>query len=209
MLNTHRARDPQWCSNMISVTTVVENVFCPKFTYYGHVMGLEQYEEKRGSVKSGKRHHAISEKTNKEFIPDNLTGTKITSQKLYSKKYGFVGIIDHAVEMKDHMVLIERKYADHNNIHESVLVQLGLLAVLLEENFEKPVLYAYVYFAKNGKRTKLQVDIDQNVIDHALKMLDETKNNINSATIPESQYDNRCINCCYRKICDVGSLNNL
>ncbi len=32
--------------DVISVTTVAEHVFCPKFTYYGHVLGLNQYEEK-------------------------------------------------------------------------------------------------------------------------------------------------------------------
>jgi hypothetical protein len=43
--------------DVISVTTVAEHVFCPKFTYYGHVLGLKQYEEKRGSVKAGKTLH--------------------------------------------------------------------------------------------------------------------------------------------------------
>lgn len=192
---------------MLSVTSVVENVFCPKFTYYGHVMGLEQYEERRGAVKSGRRHHALSEKRNKDFVPDNLDGKKITSLKLYSKKYGFVGIVDHAIEMKDKIILIERKYADHNNIHDSILVQLGLLAILLEENLNKPVPSAYVYFAKNGKRTKIQVNIDQDVRNYAKTMLHETKGIITTGTMPESNYDKRCVNCCFRKVCDVGSLN--
>lgn len=192
---------------MISVTTVVENVFCPKFTYYGYVMGLEQYEEKRGAIQSGRKHHAASEKTNRDFIPDNLVGTKITAQKLYSKEHCFVGIVDHAVEMVDQIVLIERKYADHNKIHDSIRVQLGLLAVLLEENLCKPVHYAYVYFAKGGKRVKIQVDIDQSTKDYAIRMLHETRDIINTGIVPESHYDSRCVNCCYRKVCDIGSLN--
>ncbi len=193
---------------MISVTAVVEHVFCPKFTYYGYVMGLEQYEEKRGTVKSGRMHHATSEKTNRGFVPDNLDGTKITSLKLYSKRHNFVGIIDHAVDMTDQVVLIERKYADHNVIYDSIRVQLGLLAILLEENLHKPVNYAYVYFAKNKKRTRLRVDIDQEIKEYAIRMLQDVKNTISTGIDPVSNYDNRCINCCYRKVCDVGSLNN-
>ena len=170
-------------------------------------MGLEQYEEKRGAVKSGKKHHAESEKRNKSFVPNNLLGRKITSQKFYSKKYEFVGIVDHAVELDDQIILIERKYAEHNKIHDSIRVQLGLLALLLEENLHKPVRCAYVYFAKNNKRTKLQIDIKQDTKNFALKMLNETKNTIKSGIMPESNFDNRCINCCYRKICETGSLN--
>ena len=194
---------------MLTVTMVVENVFCPKFTYYGHVMGLEQYEEKRGTIQSGKKHHLTAENTNKNFIPDNLMGTKITSQKLYSKNHGFVGIIDHAIIMKKQIILIERKYANHNTIHDSIRVQLGLLAILLEENLHKPVHQAYVYFTKNKKRVKFFVSIDQNVKDYAVRMLNETKHIIDTGITPKSHYDNRCVNCCYRKICDVGSLNNI
>ena len=192
---------------MISVTTVVENVFCPKFTYYGYVMGLEQHEEKRGTVQSGKNHHRISEKTNTGFIPDGLNGTKITSQKLYSEKYNFVGIVDHAIEMADYVVLIERKYADHNKMYDSLRVQIGLLSILLEENLHKPVRYACIYFTKNKKRAKLHVNVDQDIKDYAIRMLYETKDIINIGIQPESHYDNRCVNCCYRKICDIGSLN--
>lgn len=193
---------------MISVTTVVEHVFCPKFTYYGLVMGLEQYEEKRGTVQSGRMHHATSEKINKDFVPDNLEGVKITSLKLYSQKHDFVGIIDHAVDMTDQIVLLERKFADHNTIYDSIRVQLGLLAILLEENMHKPVNYAYVYFAKNKKRSRLHLVIDHNVKEYAIQMLQDVRNTINMGLNPESNYDNRCVNCCYRKVCDVGSLNN-
>lgn len=192
---------------MISVTTVVEHVFCPKFTYYGHIMGLEQYEEKRGTVKAGRMHHTVAEKTNKDFVPDNLTGVKITSLKLYSKKYGFVGIIDHAVEMADQVILIERKYSNYTKIYDSVLVQLGLLAILIEENLHKPAPYAYVYFAKDGKRTKIHVNIDHGIREHARKALQDTKKTMDTGMMPESHYDQRCVNCCYRKVCDIGSLN--
>lgn len=171
-------------------------------------MGLEQYEEKRGTVQSGKRHHWTSEKTNKSFVPEGLIGTKITSQKLYSKKHGFVGIVDHAVETVDQIVLIERKYTNYSKIHDSLRVQLGLLSVLLEENLHKPVYYAYVYFTKNNKRVKIHVNIDKDIKDYAIRMLHETKNIINTGISPESYYDRRCVNCCYRKICDIGSLNS-
>jgi len=192
---------------VITVTTVIENVFCPKFTYYGMVMGIKQYEEKRGTVMSGRRHHNVAEKTNTSYVPKNLRGRKITSVKMYSKKYDLVGIVDECIVTSDEIVIIERKHAKQQHIHDSVTVQIGLLALLLEENFGKPVKSAYVIFAKDHNRNEVAVSVDQTMKNYALAMLDETKKIINTTVMPDSSYDSRCVNCCYRKICDVGSLN--
>lgn len=192
---------------MISITTVVENAFCPKFTYYGVVLGLEQYEEKRGTVAAGRQHHRTAEKTNVDFVPSDLSGRRINSKKMYSKKHDFVGIIDHAIESDDEIVIIERKYSSYGKVGGTIRVQLGLLAILLEENYGKPVRKAHVIFSKGGSRTKIIVDIDQDVRDYALKELEYTKEIIGGSGMPDSHYDARCVNCCYRKVCDVGSLN--
>lgn len=192
---------------MLSITNIVENTFCPKFTYYGIVLGLEQYEQKRGTVQSGRRHHANSEKTNKNFVPKNLSGEKITSVKMYSKKYRYVGVVDHAIITDDEVIIIERKYMDQRKIFSTLKVQLGLLAILLEENLHKPVHKAYVIFTKNSSRTQTTVEIDAAMREHALNMLTETRQIISMGSIPNSSYDSRCVNCCYRNVCDVGSLN--
>ena len=191
---------------MISVTTVVENVFCEKFTYYGEVLGLLQYEEKRGAVISGKSFHKRHEKTNQKFTLNNMQGKKIISTKFYSKKHDFLGIIDEAVELDDQVVLIERKFSNYSKIHDTVKVQIGLLAILIEENLKKPVNKAHVIFHKD-KRDEIIIPIDNEIKNFAIKMLKRTNKTIDAGIMPESHYDNRCINCCYRKICPVGSLN--
>jgi len=191
---------------MISVTTVVENVFCQKFTYYGEVLGLLQYEEKRGAVISGKSFHARHEKTNQKFIPKNILGKKITATKFYSKKYDFLGVVDEAIEQENQIILIERKFSDYFKVHDTIMVQLGLLSILLEENLKKPVNEAHVVFHKD-KRDEVIIPIDEETKTFALRMLNRTKKTIKTGMMPESQYDNRCLNCCYRKICPVGSLN--
>ena len=191
---------------MISVTTVVENVFCEKFTYYAKVLGLLQYEEKRGTVISGKTFHKTHEKTNQTFIPKHIQGKKITSAKFYSKKHDFLGIIDEAIELDDQVILIERKFSNYLKIHDTIKVQLGLLAILIEENMKKPVKKAYVIFHKD-KRDEIVVMIDEPTKEYALRMLQRTKKIINSGIMPKSYFDNRCLNCCYRKICPEGSLN--
>lgn len=191
---------------MISVTNVVENVFCEKFTYYDNVLGLPQYEEKRGTVDSGKKLHMKHEVSNKVFVPKNLEGKKFISVMFYSKRYKYVGKIDEAIEMDKHIILIERKFSDYTRIHDTIKVQLGLLAILIEENLKKPVYEATIIFTKS-KRVEISIKIDETIKQFALSMLERTKRTIESGIMPDSHYDNRCLHCCYRKICPVGSLN--
>ncbi len=191
---------------MITVTMVVENVFCEKFTYYGGVLGLSQYEEKRGTVISGKTFHKKHEGINQKFIPKRMKGMKIVSTKFYSKRHDFLGVIDEAIVLDDQIVLIERKFSNQPKIYDTIKAQLGLLAILLEENLQKPVNEAHVIFHKD-KREEIVVPISDSIKEFAIEMLHRTRRIMDSGIMPDSHFDNRCLNCCYRKICPVGSLN--
>jgi len=90
-------------------------------------------------------------------------------------------------------------------IRNTLKVQLGLLAILLEENLGKEVKRAKVIFEKD-KRTELEVELDLMVKSYALDMLAETKQVMGRGIEPEEQPDNRCINCCFRKVCTAGFL---
>lgn len=192
---------------MLSVTDVVEHEFCPIFTYYTKVMELKQYEEKRGTVKAGKQFHVNHENRNRNYLINNIKGRKLTAAKYFSKQLGIVGKIDEAIETDDEIVIIERKYSDYNVVTNTIKVQIGLLALLVEENRQKPVRNAIIIFAKNS-RNIINVEITDQLKKFALERLQETKNVINNEIMPESNYDNRCTNCCFRKICPTGSLNN-
>lgn len=193
-------------SYQLTVTDVVEHAFCPKFTYYGLVLGLKQYEEKRGTVMAGRKMHSKHERTNIAYLPHNIHGKKLVSVKFYSKALGLTGKIDEAVETNDEIVLVERKYTENNVVGPTLKVQLGLLAILIEENLHKPVRRAIVIFSKK-QRKEVEVKLDQTMKSYALDMLNKTKKVILDGISPFSRFDNRCLNCCYRKICPVGSLN--
>lgn len=207
--NMYRIRGHPWCSDMISVTKVVEYVFCPRFTYYESVMGLPQYQQKRGTVKSGKEHHTKASSTNRTYVPAHISGNKVNSLKMVSKKHEFVGIVDHAIISDDEIVIIERKKTKFKKIYPTLKVQLGLLAILLEENVGKPVNRAQVIFSGPDNREDVMIGITDDVRNFALLMLNRAKDVIHDGTIPDTMYGNKCVDCCYRKICDIGSLNSL
>ena len=192
----------------LTVTDVVEYAFCPKFTYFINVLGLEQFEQKRGTVTAGRKLHDKHERDNLRYVPQEFSGKKIVARKFFSAKYGLSGKIDEAIEMKNEIVLIERKYSDNHKIYPALRVQLGLLSILIEENLHKHVQKAIVVFSKT-KRKVIHVKIDDMMKKDSLDMLESVKTVIKNETMPESDFDNRCLNCCFRRVCPTGSLNTM
>jgi len=168
-------------------------------------MGLRQYEEKRGTVLAGKDLHRRHETENKSYVPTDIGGKKIIGLYLYSQKLGLSGRIDEVIDNGVELVLIEWKYSDHATISDTLRVQLGLLSLLLEENFKKPVTHARVIFAKNTRKS-MDVQLDTSTKDFALKILHQVKETVMSGTEPQELPDGRCLDCCFRKICSVGSI---
>ncbi len=189
----------------LTITDIVENAFCPKFTYYELVLGLKQYEGKQGSVKAGRAYHERHSTTNLTYMPRKTTGKKFTELQLFSESHLFSGKIDEAIETPTEIIIIERKYSDHATIGTTMKTQLGLLSILVEESLGKKVRKATVVFEKT-KRQEIQVDITEEIQKLALSILQRTKETLTSGTSPIAKYSNRCITCCYRKICEVGSL---
>jgi len=183
----------------------VENAFCPKFTYYELVLDLKQHEEKQGSVKAGRKFHHRHSSTNLGYLPKSFKGRRLTEIQLFSKAHLYSGKIDEGIETDEEVILIERKYSDFFEVGATLKVQLGLLAILVEENMGKKVKKAMIIYSKKT-RTEIQVDITDDVRNLALVMLERTKEIIASGVSPPVDYSRRCLTCCYRNICPVGSL---
>lgn len=191
----------------LSVTSVVEHAFCPRFTYFQLVLGIQQREEKRGTVIAGRELHRRHSTTNRNYIIAGVTGKKFVEAYMYSEKLQLSGKIDEAIETADEIIIIERKYSDYVNVGETLKTQLGLLALLAEENFNKRVKRAIVIFQKKH-RVKIRVNITEKTKSFALKVLQNTRSVIQTGIMPRSKQDNRCINCCYRKLCPPNRLKN-
>ncbi len=187
-------------NNSLSVTNVVEHAFCPRFTYFQLVLGIEQHEGKRGTVLAGRTFHSRHATTNRGYKIRRLDGKKLTEILLYSDKYQFSGKIDEAIETSDEVLIIERKYSDYTIKGPTIKTQLGLLAILAEENFGKQAKRAIIVFNKTT-RIERQIKITDNIKKLALSTLQKTRHVLSSGLIPSSKHDNRCLNCCYRKIC--------
>jgi len=192
-------------SEYLTITNAVEHAFCPKFTYYELVLKLKQYEEKRGTVLAGREFHNRHASTNKNYIPKGIEGGKTIELQMFSKIHSFVGKVDTVIETPTEIIIIERKYSDHVEVGPTLKTQLGLMAILIEENLNKKVNKAIIVFDR-AKRLEVTFEITSDVRQFALSVLEATREVITTGVAPPSFFDRRCVNCCYRKVCPVGSL---
>ena len=190
---------------MISVSEVVSHCFCPRFTYYSTILGLEEFQEKRGTVKSGREMHKKYQKTNISYMPPEFKDyQKIIEMKLYSKKHEFVGIVDQAYFGNGEIILVERKFTDTDVIWPTVKIQAGLLSILLEENYGIPVNDCVLVYSKS-KRVIKNLPVTDLLKNDALDMLEKTRQVIDTCLIPDAEAGPKCNHCCYRNVCEIGS----
>lgn len=189
----------------LTVTDVYEHAFCPKFTYFELVLGVPQHEERHGSVIRGRQIHRNREYRNPCYKPrETPKGTVHNEVLLHSKKYNFSGKIDRFIEREDSCILVEVKNS-RPFLGKTVKVQIGLLAVLIEENFNKPCELALVRFLR-GAHTKRWIEVTDELKGLALEELNATQEVIKSGLMPFSEYSKRCLDCCYRRNCPVAHL---
>jgi CRISPR-associated exonuclease Cas4 len=154
---------------------------------------------------AGRSLHTRSEKLNPSYVPKMAQGKKLVAMQLYSTRLGLSGKIDEAYEGSKEIILVERKYTDFTVITDTLKTQIGLLSILLEENRNKPVTRAFVILQKS-KRVVKEIRLTSELKNFALQKLESVKQIITSGISPSAQYDNKCLDCTYRKVCPTGSL---
>lgn len=143
--------------------------------------------------------------TNIRYVPVVLpSGEKLIERTFYSKSLDFTGKIDQAIVTSNEVVILEIKYRKPF-IGKTLLTQIGLQAILCEENLGKPCNTAVLEFVQGG-RQNIQIAITQAIKDQAIQELTETKKDIVCGEMPYSKYDHRCDDCAYRRVCPVGLL---
>ncbi|MEM4389868.1 MAG: CRISPR-associated protein Cas4 [Candidatus Micrarchaeia archaeon] len=187
------------------VIDVVEHVFCPKFTYFQHVLGIPQHEEKRGSVLSGRQIHERRLRNNPAYVIAGVpSGARRNSILLYSERLDLIGRADYIILSGTEAVLVEQKYASPF-IGATLKTQVSLLAILLSDALGLSCSRAIIRFLKPPK-SNVELPITEEMKAAALKALADFRRVCRLGIMPFSRYTRRCEDCCYRKICPVGSL---
>jgi len=189
---------------MITPSEVIEHIYCPRFTYFMNCLNIPQHEELRYKVLKGRELHENREVANRDYLRKRLGCVgKDISVYIASKKIGVRGIIDEVLYLSDGTLApLDYKYAEYTEYtYETHKVQSLLYALLIIENYGKPVKKGFVCYTRNGNKVKEIVYKDKD-FSYARDIVDEIFRVIQKGYFPrKTKWRNRCIDCCYRNIC--------
>ena len=188
----------------VTVSDALEFLFCPRFIFFMHCLGIAQREEKRYKVLKGRELHEIREKVNREYVRKKLNCVrKEVSVYLTSHKFHFKGEVDEVLFLEDGTAApLDYKYAEYKDtIYRTHKFQAVLYGILIKEHFGVEVKKAFVCYTRSNNYV-VEIDFKQKDYEMALQIVHEILMIIQKGYYPDgTKQKARCVDCTYRNIC--------
>jgi len=188
----------------ITVSDVLEYLFCPRFIFFMHCLEIPQREERRFKVLKGRELHESREKVNQDYVRTKLNCVKKEiSVYLTSHKYQFKGEVDEVLFLEDGTAApMDYKYAEwKKTVYRTHKYQAALYGLLIRENYGVNVDRGFVCYTRSNHRVE-KIVFKQKDFEKALQMVREILMIIQTGYFPEgTTQKTRCVDCTYRNIC--------
>ena len=189
---------------IITISDVLEYLFCPRFIYFMYCLDIPQHEEKRFKVLKGRDVHETRRMTNTEYVRKKLNcNKKERSVFIASKTNHIKGIVDEVLLLEDGTAApLEYKYAEFKDkIFKTYKYQLVLHGLMIQENYNMEVNRGYICYIRSNNLVK-QVDFKPSDFQKGIEIIESIINIIDKGVYPKTTRNLRkCVDCCYRNIC--------
>ena len=191
-------------SVFITPSEVIEHMFCPRFTYFLNVLKVDQHEHRRALVNKGRDIHELKLIQNKDYLRKKAGAIdKIQDVYLSSERLKLVGRVDEVLYLEDGSAApLDYKFAHwENKVFKTYVMQQTLYALLIEENYAKPVSRAFLVYVRSKNHLET-ISITPNLKTLAQKTLDDIFRIISLSYYPNVKKAKRkCEDCTYRNLC--------
>jgi CRISPR-associated exonuclease Cas4 len=188
----------------VTVSDALEYLFCPRFIFFMHCLGIAQREEQRYKVMKGRELHESWEKVNRDYVRKRLNCVrKEISVYLNSQKYHFKGEVDEVLFLEDGTAVpLDYKFAEFKDtVYRTHKYQAALYALLIMEHYGVDVKRAYVCYTRSNHHVE-EIAFSQKDFKRARMIVTEILNIIQKGYYPEgTKKKARCVDCTYRNIC--------
>lgn len=188
----------------LTVTHVLEYLYCARFTYFEYVLQVPERQERRALVVKGRDAHQERRRTNPTYLRKKLGVTaRAFDVPLASVDLGVRGSVDEVLTISDGtMAPLDYKFAEvPGAVYLNQRVQAALYGLLIREQFGVPVTRAYLCYLRSAHRI-VEVALDEETFAEARAAVSEALAVIRSGWFPPATaWQARCRDCCYRNIC--------
>jgi CRISPR-associated exonuclease Cas4 len=194
--------DPAGAS--ITVTHVLEHLYCPRFTYFEHVLTVPERQERRWKVQKGRAVHRCRQQINKAYLRKRLGVVERQIEvPLFSAPLGVRGVADEVLTLDDgSMAPFDYKFAKQpKQVYRNQRVQSALYGLLIRETFARPVHRGFLCYTRS-KNKVVELPFDESRFAEAERIVREVLDVIQQGYLPRATRSRaRCGDCCYRNIC--------
>lgn len=188
----------------VTPSEIIEFLYCPRFTYFMKNLMISQYEENRFKVQLGREKHLDKKNQGINQIRKRIEGISKEEEKyLISKKYCIKGIVDELYKLKDGSYApLDYKFAEYKDKEfDTYKIQMALYSLIVEELYNTKVNKFYLVYLRSKSLLK-EVEFDGKLRKKALKAIDDHKKVLQGYYPKATSSKARCIDCCYRNICE-------
>jgi len=205
MDSDNAAAEQAWGAEVfITVSDVMEYLFCPRFIYFMHCLGIPQHEERRYKVLKGRALHDAREKLNREYLRKKLQCVrKELAVYLVSQKYHLKGEVDEVLFLEDGTAApLDYKFAEYKELlYRTHRYQSALYGLMIADTYGVAVKRGFVCYTRSNHLVK-EVNLSATDFERAIAQVNEVLAIIQQGFYPEgTKYKTRCVDCTYRNIC--------
>jgi CRISPR-associated exonuclease Cas4 len=184
----------------IRVSDLRQYHYCPRVVYYQYVMPVDHkatYKMEKG--KSAQEEIEVLERRRKLKSYGLAEGERLFGQWIKSNKLGLTGKPDLVIRTAAEIYPVDFKYT-RDRPRRNHLYQLGGYALILEEQFQRPVKKGFIYLIpqKDAVVFSLTGELKQD----CLKMVREIREMIRNESFPPAPARRaKCTDCEYQNYC--------
>lgn len=186
----------------ITPSHIIEYLYCPRFTYYEHVLCIPQFEERHYKVEKGRNLHDLKLERNRDYLRKRIGAVdKYLDQYLTNELLR--GVIDEILVLKDGtMAPLDYKFAKfEERIYNTYQTQLECYAVLIEDNFHRRVDKGFLVYTRSANKL-VEIVISETAKQEIRNICEQVNEIIFNNFFPKAtKSKKRCIGCTYRNIC--------
>jgi CRISPR-associated exonuclease Cas4 len=188
----------------LTVTHLLEHLYCPRFTYFEHVLNVPERQERRHLVQKGRQVHLERRQTNPTYLRKKLgVVERQFDVPLASLRLGVRGSVDEVLTLADGtMAPFDYKFAEApRQVYHNQRMQSALYGLLIQDTFAARVRRGFLCFVRSNHNI---VELEHSAEEYAQleQILAEILEVIRTGALPQATpWKARCRDCCYRNIC--------
>lgn len=189
---------------IITISDVLEYLFCPRFIYFMHCLEIPQHQEMRFKVLRGREVHEEKRRVNPHYLRKKI-GVVRREQNVFlaSKEHCIKGIVDEVLFLDDGTAApFEYKFAEFKErIFQTYQNQLALHAMMIQEQLGVEVTRGFICFVRSHDHVE-EVMFSEKDFERAQEIVCDILEIIETGYFPKKgRSRSHCIDCCYRNIC--------